>query len=536
LRLRIFLSTLFLLSGCSRWESISIQPIDINVTQPSLISILFKIDREKSEILDENRFLIYEDGEIIDEKESFKKVINGGSQKSELNIQRDIVISIFLDSQFNREKRAEVVESLKRIFERGYIILNEKTRVMLVVISDKIDLIQNFTSDYNEIERGLNRILNYNGFSKNGNLYENIARFGNLINSNNENELYQKYLVLITESGDRASTLSLRDLLKLIDEERIHIVGVGRGLSRDSLREIGRGSSLFIESFAEFEKAITSTTSNIQKDMKNIYLLQYLSPKRESKSGDSEHLLTLRLFENGNIGDDSKLEAKFNSRNFTDIKPEIILDIKGEIKSGERAIFRASTKWTHNNPEYEWFILDRDLANLSISENSEEAILQCSRDKLGKTELLIRDKINGVDLYYPISLGLYEDINFDFESGIIPKDFKIIGSGWEIYLDERGRSLKNSLVKDGEETSLTLSGYFDAKKMAFDYRIASEEGCDEMVFLIDGKGFYQSGLVNWSRVEFPISKGEHTFEWKYRKDSSKSKYSDSVWIDNITFE
>jgi hypothetical protein len=531
-----FVASIIFFTGCSRWERITLKPLDINVTEPSLISILFqaKTDNESSleNHIQSNRFLIYEDGELLKDDNIFKSIEKGSSK---LNFQRDIILAFHLTNSFNRVQREISIEALKNSFEKGIIQIDNRTRVMIVSISDKIDLVLDFTSNLKEIESGLNRLLDFEVGSRNsGNLYENLARFGTLLRTDSKT-LHQKSLLLITESGDTSSTLSVNELLKFINRERIYIAGIGENINREDLERIGEATSIFIDGFSEIDKAIDSILENIEREFESIYLIKYLSPKRASSNGEDEHLLTLRIFENGNSGEDSKLEAKFNSKNFKNAVPKIELSINGKIKNGERAIFRANTKWVHKKPQYEWFVLDTSLATISISKDNSEAILEFSRDRLGKSELLVKDISNGVELYYPLLLGIYKNIVFDFEESEIPPDFIVHGSGWEVTQNQRGKVVKSKPLANGEESGIKLKGYFDADKISFDYRISSEEGCDEMIFFMDGKGFYQSGLVDWSRVEYQITRGEHTFEWVYRKDSSMSKYEDAIWLDNISF-
>jgi hypothetical protein len=130
-------------------------------------------------------------------------------------------------------------------------------------------------------------------------------------------------------------------------------------------------------------------------------------------------------------------------------------------------------------------------------------------------------------------LGIYKNKLFDFQNGEIPSDFQHIGAGWEIVRYRDKFFLQSRKIKDNEETAIIWKGIFYASKISFDYKVSSEEGCDELIFLIDGKRFSESGIVDWTHVEFPINSGEHTFQWIYKKDNTTSKYQDRAWIDNI---
>ncbi len=73
--------------------------------------------------------------------------------------------------------------------------------------------------------------------------------------------------------------------------------------------------------------------------------------------------------------------------------------------------------------------------------------------------------------------------------------------------------------------------------ISFAYKISSEENYDGCAFYIDDQemGFY-SGLSGWKKKIYPITAGEHTLKWVYRKNQSRYRYDDCVYIDCIEFE
>jgi hypothetical protein len=67
--------------------------------------------------------------------------------------------------------------------------------------------------------------------------------------------------------------------------------------------------------------------------------------------------------------------------------------------------------------------------------------------------------------------------------------------------------------------------------------VSSEEDADDLTFYIDGiKQQNYSGEVDWTRsLDFPVTAGSHSFEWKFQKDASDSVGADSAWLDDIIF-
>ena len=76
--------------------------------------------------------------------------------------------------------------------------------------------------------------------------------------------------------------------------------------------------------------------------------------------------------------------------------------------------------------------------------------------------------------------------------------------------------------------------------ISFYHKVSSEiygiSPIDLGLFYIDGE-FKTSigGEIDWTYVEFPIEKGNHTFKWIYDKDSSGNSGDDAYYVDDITF-
>ncbi len=73
-------------------------------------------------------------------------------------------------------------------------------------------------------------------------------------------------------------------------------------------------------------------------------------------------------------------------------------------------------------------------------------------------------------------------------------------------------------------------------EMSFFGKISSEQGWDYGYFFIDGiqMGSY-TGAGSWGERTFPITAGDHTFQWRYEKDGSVNNNDDCFYVDYITF-
>jgi cysteine-rich repeat protein len=81
------------------------------------------------------------------------------------------------------------------------------------------------------------------------------------------------------------------------------------------------------------------------------------------------------------------------------------------------------------------------------------------------------------------------------------------------------------------EATVTLP---TAGTVSFARRTSTESGYDHLIFAVDGseRGRW-SGETAWSSVSYPLAAGTRTLRWTYQKDSSATRGSDAVWVDDI---
>ena len=129
----------------------------------------------------------------------------------------------------------------------------------------------------------------------------------------------------------------------------------------------------------------------------------------------------------------------------------------------------------------------------------------------------------------------------DFESGILDPT-KWTNSNtqypWAICNVEPYEGLycvKSGAIGNSSETALNLTYEVGANdSIAFYYKVSSESGYDKLYFYIDNSEKANwSGSVAWTRAQYAVTAGTHTFTWKYKKDSSVTSGSDCAWIDFV---
>lgn len=149
-----------------------------------------------------------------------------------------------------------------------------------------------------------------------------------------------------------------------------------------------------------------------------------------------------------------------------------------------------------------------------------------------------------------IASGVYTD-NKDFTSkiGLNVEDFELgnldptlwandAANPWSFVTQqpyEGNMCLKSGSIGNNAETSIRLNfEVAEADSIAFYYKVSSEANYDKLFFYIDNQEMGNwSGNVNWTKAQYPVSAGSHTFQWKYKKDTSVNSGEDCAWIDFV---
>ena len=189
-------------------------------------------------------------------------------------------------------------------------------------------------------------------------------------------------------------------------------------------------------------------------------------------------------------------------------------------------------------------ILDNPTTTLETIENSSSAPVIF--------EVYVNNAPSGYPAEYTLDVasGAYTDTKVftskiglnveDFETGVLDPSLWTNDSSNPWTFDTQDPydgqyCLKSGHIGDSQETSLVLNYQAgDTDTISFYYKVSSENGYDKLYFYIDNQEKNNwSGTVNWSRAQYVVTEGSHTFRWKYKKDTSVSSGSDCAWIDYI---
>jgi hypothetical protein len=162
-----------------------------------------------------------------------------------------------------------------------------------------------------------------------------------------------------------------------------------------------------------------------------------------------------------------------------------------------------------------------------------------------------------IDLNFNLSSGPYTASQlFNTSVGMVIEDFETgsfdafaWGMGgtlpWQITGEDLYEGLyaaKSGLITDSQtsEIFIDLDVAID-DSISFYRKVSCEddpggEGYDWLGFYIDDVEIQRwDGELDWQRIAYPVTAGQHNFKWIYNKDYSVSSGADAAWIDYIIF-
>lgn len=128
---------------------------------------------------------------------------------------------------------------------------------------------------------------------------------------------------------------------------------------------------------------------------------------------------------------------------------------------------------------------------------------------------------------------------FTFAEPQVPPVFTTSGNQpWglvEVSGASGGRALRAGNITHNQRSSLFLDVEVrEGASVAFRVRVSSEATFDPLVLLVDGvERDRWSGEVAWTTVTVPLTAGSREIEWRYTKDGSVNRGSDTAWIDDV---
>lgn len=153
---------------------------------------------------------------------------------------------------------------------------------------------------------------------------------------------------------------------------------------------------------------------------------------------------------------------------------------------------------------------------------------------------------DGMDVNKSALQILPQDWQYDFESGSFEPEWSLGGtSNWRIQsgvVIQGLNTAQGGTITHNQESSMTLDvSQLPASSGSFKYRVSSEGSFDYLLFCIDNpncsrfSGYTNrwSGTVGPSTAVFTLPASAQSITWKYTKDGSVNRGSDTAWVDDI---
>ncbi len=219
-------------------------------------------------------------------KDSFKLYEDGVEQKISSFSQEDVPVSmgILLDLSGSMRNKIDQVNRAALAFIRAS---NPQDQVFLIGFNDQVELMQDYTSDIDEVADSLDNIIVTGGTALYDAIYLGVQKAHTGIKP-------KKAIVVITDGEDRDSYYKLDELVAKVQESDVQVFCVGflnpvpdKGLfghwsksvpekARDALQRISEetgGKAYFPQKLTE----INTIVSEIAYDLRNQYSIGYVS-------------------------------------------------------------------------------------------------------------------------------------------------------------------------------------------------------------------------------------------------------------------
>jgi len=283
---------------------------------PNYVTILMQItdlSGKGVDFLTSDRFQIEEEGQRLDAGAASAFIL----KKSNMNYTIRTKILIDNDAGTN----LDVLKKGALAIVQGMDVQQE---LAVYTISDKLEMVQDYTSDANTLTGAINGIAESSDTS---NLYAGIMEAKRDRDEYDLAGVIQHTYVLLTDSNDEVGSISQDAIGPLTSRISIYTVGYG-DVDADKLDDIGVVYFGAADE-AEMITAAQGAQTEVLKYANSIYRLSY----RSSLRGGSGHSLVVTISGNTNTENSAKLEDSFNSSPFVDVDDGLYVN------------------WSYSNPE-----------------------------------------------------------------------------------------------------------------------------------------------------------------------------------------
>ena len=377
---------------------VSLEKLEVSSTPPSVITIFFQARDKNADPLPNlinDQFIVLEDGQDPGLEEAGKEIVPRG----ELPYTLKTILMLDVSGSISNTELTQMKEAVKSLIvdENGESRLQAKQQMAIYTFDEEIHTIQTLTNNSATLVNSLNNITGASGTLLSTNLYGAVlAGISQWTDVFTTEEIVQGALILVTDGKDATGTYDLNSTVSAIGSKTVFTIGIGDNTDQNALSKLGRSGTFNVANFDELQEALTEAGQNMADLANSFYYLHYASPKRraDGPKENSDHLLTLKVLNNKNTGSGSKIEATFNSFDFSLTMPEVVVSGPARIDSGQLASYTARTRWTSNPGRYTWDIVGDCIAQSPPDSSTQTLLGNFTGTTSGQCFLTATDTMN----------------------------------------------------------------------------------------------------------------------------------------------
>ena len=136
----------------------------------------------------------------------------------------------------------------------------------------------------------------------------------------------------------------------------------------------------------------------------------------------------------------------------------------------------------------------------------------------------------------PIREETTQTVTVNIDENNVSEYFDVANGSTYYFAGNGGVFTSNNGAKKSSSATTDLTLKRDLA-VSFDYSYSSEANYDKCFLYVDGiQKAVIHGEVAWATASIVVTgDGEHSIEWRYKKDGSVSRGSDCVWLDDVSW-
>lgn len=345
-------------TGLNRY--IALHKLHFEAAQPSIISVLFQAtDQYGSAIagLQTRDFRVLEDNNPVPKTETSLSVV----PHKELPFSLKTVLMVDTSSSITTEELNQIKAALRTLIvnDDGSSKLHKQQQIAIYTFDDRVTSVNSFSSDVSTLLNSINSIQPAYSITPT-NLYGAVIEGALQWQDQFDLQMITHgTMIIITDGTDTAARNSFRDAVSAIEGKSVYTLGVGNEISTDVMSSLGTSGSYYLYNFDQLNNTLQGIAQRVNDTANSFYYLHYASTKRRAAGAESNstHHFELSVIDNANRDSNAKITDSFNSAEFRNVTPQVVIAGQQLLTLGDRAIYTAATRWgAATGNDYIWSI------------------------------------------------------------------------------------------------------------------------------------------------------------------------------------